>query len=180
MARCAQSIGRLSESRVDAIQYVSGHFSTVYRSTIGTDFITGTLPHHSKPDEPVTHQTWDRPRPPPDLLFSTPHRSRDRLDIAGQERFSSLSSAFFRGPDAVILIFDVNQPETLRALDRWWSGFCACAPLGDDETEDYLMVGNKAVLVSSSDGHAVSEEAALEFIDELVPPSGSPSSGPDA
>jgi Ras-related protein Rab-7A len=36
------------------IQYVSGHFSTGFRSTIGTDFITKTLPHHSKPDESVT------------------------------------------------------------------------------------------------------------------------------
>jgi Ras-related protein Rab-7A len=80
--------------------------------------------------------------------------------------------------DAVILIFDVNQPETLRALDRWWSEFCACAPLGDDETEDYclVVVGNKTDLVSGSEGRAVSEEAALDFIDELVPPSGSPSS----
>jgi Ras-related protein Rab-7A len=96
-----------------------------------------------------------------------------------QERFSSLSSAFFRGADAVILIFDVNQPETLCALDRWWSEFCACAPLNDDETDDYclVVVGNETDLVSSSEGRAVSEEAAFDFIDELVPPSGSPSSG---
>ena len=39
-------------------KYVSGQFSTAYRSTIGTDFITKTLPHHSKPDESVTLQIW--------------------------------------------------------------------------------------------------------------------------
>jgi hypothetical protein len=43
-----------------------------------------------------------------------------------------------------------------------------------------VVVGNKTDLVSSSEGRAVSEEAALDFIDELFPPSGSPSSGPDA
>jgi Ras-related protein Rab-7A len=43
-----------------AIKYVSGQFSTAYRSTIGTDFITKTLPHHSKPDESVTLQIWVR------------------------------------------------------------------------------------------------------------------------
>ena len=32
--------------------------------------------------------------------------------------------------------------------------------------------------MSRSEGRAVSEEAALNFIDELVPPSGSPSSSP--
>ena len=43
------------------------------------------------------------------------------------------------------------------------------------EIEDYclVVVGNKADLVSSSEGRAVSEEAALDFIDELVPLSGS-------
>src|SRR6266567_6896685 len=41
-----------------AMKYVSGQFSTAYRSTIGTDFITKTLPHHSKPDESVTLQIW--------------------------------------------------------------------------------------------------------------------------
>jgi GTPase SAR1 family protein len=66
-----------------------------------------------------------------------------------------LSSAFFRGVDAVILIVDVKQPETLRALDRWLE-FYACARLNNDETEDYclVVVGNKTNLVPSSEGRA--------------------------
>ena len=92
----------------------------------------------------------------------------------------SLSSAFFRGADAAILIFGVNQPETLRALTRWWSEFCACAPLSDEEMEDYclVVVGNNTDLVPTSEDSAVSEVAALHFIDELVPPSESLSSSP--
>ena len=40
-------------------------------------------------------------------------------DTAGQECFSyrDLSSAFSRGVDAIILIIDVNNLETLRALN---------------------------------------------------------------
>ena len=49
---------RLTLRIITAIKYVSGQFSTAYRSTIGTDFITKTLPHHSKPDESVTLQIW--------------------------------------------------------------------------------------------------------------------------
>ena len=45
---------------IATIKFVSGQFSTAYRSTIGTDFITKTLPHHSKPDEFVTLQIWVR------------------------------------------------------------------------------------------------------------------------
>jgi Ras-related protein Rab-7A len=57
-------------SIITAIKYVSGHFSTAYRSTIGTDFITKTLPHHSKPDESVTLQIWVRHRHCPLRLLS--------------------------------------------------------------------------------------------------------------
>jgi hypothetical protein len=39
-----------------------------------------------------------------------------------------------------------------------------------------VVVGTKTDLVPGSEGHAVSEEAALDFIDELVPPLGPPSS----
>ncbi|KAI0249464.1 small GTPase superfamily, partial [Lactifluus subvellereus] len=108
-------------------QYVSSRFSTGYRATIGADFIAKTLPHHSNAEESVTLQIWD---------------------TAGQERFSSLSTAFFRGADAALLMFDVNQPATLHALTRWWSEFRACAPLADEDMEEYclVVVGNKTDL----------------------------------
>ena len=60
-------------------QYVSGHFLTGFHSTIGTDFITKTLPHHSKPDESVTLQIWGHTRPSTRSPFaSTPHPPRGR------------------------------------------------------------------------------------------------------
>ncbi|EKM60314.1 uncharacterized protein PHACADRAFT_50904, partial [Phanerochaete carnosa HHB-10118-sp] len=105
-------------------QYVSGRFTTGYRATIGADFITKSVPHHGNPDELVTLQIWD---------------------TAGQERFSSLSSAFFRGADAVLLMFDVNQPQTLEALRKWWDDFRDKAPVADDEVDSFcsVFVGNK-------------------------------------
>ena len=45
---------------------------------------------------------------------------------AGQERFSSLFSAFFRGSKTVILIFDVKRPKMLRPLNYWWSELYLC------------------------------------------------------
>ncbi|KAI0259311.1 P-loop containing nucleoside triphosphate hydrolase protein [Gloeopeniophorella convolvens] len=131
-------------------QYVSGHFSTGYRATIGADFISKTLPHPSNPDESVTLQIWD---------------------TAGQERFSSLSAAFFRGADAALLMYDVNQPATLHALARWWAEFRARAPLADDDVADYplVVVGNKTDLVRGAADAAVSEAAARRFLAELVP-----------
>ncbi|KAF8123853.1 P-loop containing nucleoside triphosphate hydrolase protein [Boletus edulis] len=133
-------------------QYISGRFSTGYRATIGADFIAKTIPHPTQPDDVVTLQIWD---------------------TAGQERFSSLSTAFFRGADAALLMFDVNQPETLTALKKWWQEFRERAPLYDEDLEDYccVVVGNKTDLASSTSSMSiVSEAQALRFLDELVPP----------
>ncbi|KAH9836823.1 ras-domain-containing protein [Rhodofomes roseus] len=134
-------------------QYISGRFTTGYRATIGADFITKSVPHHSSPDETVTLQLWD---------------------TAGQERFSSLSSAFFRGADAAILLFDVNKPETLQSLVRWWADFREKAPVPDEDLQDFccVVVGNKIDL--ARDTPPVSEADVVHLIDELVPPPSPP------
>ncbi|KAF9480628.1 ras-domain-containing protein [Pholiota conissans] len=130
-------------------KYIEGHFSTGYRATIGADFITKVLPHPTDPEQSVTLQIWD---------------------TAGQERFSSLSTAFFRGADAALLMFDVNTPETMHSLKKWWADFCDRAPLADGDVDDYccVVVGNKIDMAGKGRG-LVSESEALEFVDELVP-----------
>ncbi|KAF9468775.1 P-loop containing nucleoside triphosphate hydrolase protein [Collybia nuda] len=142
-------------------QYISGRFSNGYRATIGADFITKILPHPSRPDESITLQIWD---------------------TAGQERFSSLSTAFFRGADAALLMFDVNSPQTMEALIKWWAEFKERAPLNDQDMEDFccVVVGNKTDMIDSPNktGESpINEAEALDFLHELVPLS-SPSPSP--
>ncbi|KAG6880135.1 hypothetical protein C0992_005219 [Termitomyces sp. T32_za158] len=93
----------------------------------------------------------------------------------GQERFSSLSKAFFRDADAALLMFDVNTPETLTALTKWWAEFREQAPLADEDMEDFccVVVGNKTD-VDIGEGRVKEREAAT-FLTELVPPMTSPS-----
>ncbi|KAL5495855.1 hypothetical protein ACEPAI_1319 [Sanghuangporus weigelae] len=130
-------------------QYITGKFSTGYRATIGTDFITKTLPHYQNSDESVTLQIWD---------------------TAGQERFSSLSTAFFRGADAALLMFDVNRPETLHALAKWWETFKTYAPVPDEEAEEFccVVVGNKVDLVETGEANGSATEAASDIRSEGV------------
>ncbi|KAJ3899875.1 hypothetical protein F5879DRAFT_975184 [Lentinula edodes] len=136
-------------------QYISQRFSTGYRATIGADFITKVVQvderEGSEETERVTLQIWD---------------------TAGQERFSSLSSAFFRGADAAVLVFDVNAPETLRALVKWWEEFKVHAPLEDDELGSFccVVVGNKVDLGEKTKVSRVSYEQAGMFMDTLIPP----------
>ena len=102
-------------------------------------------------------------------------------DTAGQERFSGLSSAFFRGADAVILMFDVNQPQTLGALTKWWDDFRDKAPVSDERVEEFccVVVGNKVDIAQgvgsegsgsrAGRGEIVTEAEAREFIQTIVP-----------
>ncbi|KAJ3740220.1 ras-domain-containing protein [Lentinula detonsa] len=131
-------------------QYISQRFSTGYRATIGADFITKVVQVGEDSGEMVTLQIWD---------------------TAGQERFSSLSSAFFRGADAALLVFDVNTPDSLHALKKWWEEFKVHAPLEDDELGSFccVVVGNKLDLDEGRVSR-VSYEQARTFMDTLVPP----------
>lgn len=92
-------------------------------------------------------------------------------DTAGQERFSSLSSAFFRGADAVLMVYDVTKPQTFYNLKKWWHEFQDRAPVPDDDAYDYccVVVGNKVDLVENESNAPISEEEVMSFLERLVP-----------
>ena len=82
-----------------------------------------------------------------------------------------------------MLMFDVNQPQTLEALKKWWNDFRDRAPVPDDEVDRFccVFVGNKVdlpipssnVSLASSSNMTYSrirEEQALRFMHELIPP----------
>lgn len=44
-------------------------------------------------------------------------------DTAGQERFQSLGSAFYRGADCCVLVYDVNVLKSFETLNNWHDEF---------------------------------------------------------
>ncbi|KAL6338721.1 hypothetical protein AAG906_023870 [Vitis piasezkii] len=80
-------------------QYVYKKFSQQYKATIGADFVTKEL---QIDDKLVTLQLWD---------------------TAGQERFQSLGSAFYRGADCCVLVYDVNVLKSFESLQSWHEEF---------------------------------------------------------
>lgn len=46
------------------------------------------------------------------LLYS--HR-----DTAGQERFNSITSAYYRGAKGIIIVYDITKQETFDDLSKW-------------------------------------------------------------
>ncbi|KAF8182886.1 ras-domain-containing protein [Pholiota molesta] len=132
-------------------KYIEGHFSTGYRATIGA--------------------TSSRR-----CCRTPPTRSSRSLADMGHGRPGALLEPLDgvlprRGRRAAM--FDVNAPETMHALTKWWADFCARAPLPDADMHDYccVVVGNKidAAPPARRRRGRVSASEALEFVDELVP-----------
>lgn len=107
-------------------QYVNKRFTNQYKATIGADFLTKEV---MVDDRLVTMQIWD---------------------TAGQERFQSLGVAFYRGADCCVLVYDVTQTNTFKALDEWRDEFLIQASPRDSENFPFVVIGNKIDLDSRS------------------------------
>jgi len=64
-------------------------------------------------------------------------------DTAGQEKFQSLGFAFYRGADCCALTFDLTNPSSFEALDKWKEGFIDNAQPDDVKTFPFVLIGNK-------------------------------------
>jgi Ras-related protein Rab-7A len=63
-------------------------------------------------------------------------------DTAGQETFRSLGSAFYRGADACMLVFDVTNKYSFECLDGWLDNFLRTTgklPLQDGKGRDNTL-----------------------------------------
>lgn len=40
-------------------------------------------------------------------------------DTAGQERFNSITSAYYRGAKGIVLVYDITKQETFDDLPKW-------------------------------------------------------------
>lgn len=40
-------------------------------------------------------------------------------DTAGQERFNSITSAYYRGAKGIVLVYDITKHETFEDLPKW-------------------------------------------------------------
>jgi len=43
----------------------------------------------------------------------------DIWDTAGQERFRSLLTLYYKNSDAVVIVFDLTDPQTLDTVEYW-------------------------------------------------------------
>lgn len=81
-------------------------------------------------------------------------------DTAGQDRFKTIVSTYFRGAHGVILVYDVTNPTSFMHLKGWLEEARKYAP--DDVS--LMVIGNKSDMVKAK---AVDYATGKEFADSI-------------
>jgi len=125
-------------------RYVHTQFIQEHKATIGADFITREI---AVDDKLVTLQIWD---------------------TAGQERFQSLGTAFYRGADACVLVYDITNDQSFKQIEMWRSNFLEQSSPEETEKFPFLLCGNKSDLqttraVPTQDGERLAKQYNMFF-----------------
>ena len=87
-------------------------------------------------------------------------------DTAGQERFSNITRSYYRGSDAILIVYDITNRESFSHVTKWVSELQQNA----EDTRVRLLIGNKADLeekrvVSHDEGAAFAAEVSMQFFE---------------
>jgi small GTP-binding protein len=104
-------------------RFADDTYSSLYISTIGIDFKIRTVERDGKV---IKLQIWD---------------------TAGQDRFRSITTAYYRGAHCILLVFSLADTSSFDHLDHWLRNVKEHAP--DDVLR--VLVGNKSDLPCSVD-----------------------------
>ena len=99
-------------------QYAHGQYSPQYSATVAMDF---TVKEEVVDDTMVRLQIWD---------------------TAGQEKYQSVQSVYYKGTDGCILVFDLTNPDSFQTLNKWKDEFLAFAEPGAAGFP-FVLIGNK-------------------------------------
>jgi small GTP-binding protein len=114
------------------LRYTDNKFQESFMSTIGVDFKTKYIAIEGTP---VKLQIWD---------------------TAGQEKFRSITRAYYRGAHGILVVFDISRRDTFNQTKMWIDS------IRDSQAEassiDVILIGNKCDLV-----RAVTKEEAEEL-----------------
>lgn len=117
------------------LRFADDTFSESHISTIGVDFKIRTVELHNKI---AKLQIWD---------------------TAGQERFRTITSSYYRGAHAMMIVYDVSDLQSFNNIKNW---LLECDRYAS-ESVIKILVGNKC----DAQKRAVSYEAGREFAESL-------------
>ena len=109
----ASSVGKSSLM----LRFTDDKFNETYVNTIGVDFRFRTLEIDGKK---VKIQIWD---------------------TAGQEKFRTMTSTYYRGAEAILVVYDITDPKSFDDITSYWTTEIAQHA---NEVPFLVMIGNKS------------------------------------
>ncbi|KAF8654214.1 hypothetical protein AX16_003740 [Volvariella volvacea WC 439] len=129
------------------LRFADDTYTESYISTIGVDFKIRTIELEGKT---VKLQIVCVPQYLISVLYI----------CAGQERFRTITSSYYRGAHGIIVVYDVTDNDTFTNVKQWLQEIDRYASEGVNK----LLVGNKSDLTSKK---VVEYSVAKEFADQL-------------
>ncbi|NXD64943.1 RAB34 protein, partial [Eolophus roseicapillus] len=144
-------VGDLSVGKTCLInRFCKDTFDKNYKATIGVDF------EMERFEPPLP--SLCTPVPPP-VTSCTP----TRWDTAGQERFKCIASTYYRGAQAIVIVFDVNDVASLEHTRQWLAD---ALKENDPSNVILFLVGSKKDL-STPAQYNLMEKDALKVAQEM-------------
>ena len=118
-------------------RYLGIAFRPAYLQTIGADYATKNQEY--EPGQTIRLQIWD---------------------LAGQQKFSNIREAFYKGTDGAVLVYDVTNPSTAEKIVDWIKEIKKIV----NDNIPMVLVGNKFDLrsetetLSTNEGQMLAEE----------------------
>lgn len=127
-----------------AVRFVSNNFKEHSVATIGASFLSKTI----FVKELVKFNIWD---------------------TAGQEKYRSLASLYYRGVDCAIVVYDITNRDTFVEVQNYWMQELKHQCYGDDGLV-ICLAGNKSDLdsrrqVTAAEGQQLADEFGTLFVE---------------
>ena len=124
------------------MRYADNSFTENFFNTIGVDFKIKTITLN---DQVIKMQIWD---------------------TAGQDRFRTLTSSYYRGAHGIIIVYDVTNKDSFDNVKQWMQEIEKFA----SENVNKLLVGNKSDLeeqrkVTYDEGVELSKKFDIPFLE---------------
>ncbi|RWS26171.1 ras-related protein Rab-32-like isoform X1 [Leptotrombidium deliense] len=147
-------VGEIATGKTSFInRYVHNHFSSKYRATtiffsspifqIGLDFALKVL-------------NWDK---------NTIVRLQ-LWDIAGQERFGTMTRVYYKDAVGAFIVFDVSRKQSFDQIIKWKSDLDAKVCLPDGNPLPSVLLANKCDLHEAADANAVNASSLDQFCEK--------------
>jgi len=128
-------------------RYTEGYFTPNYKLTIGVDFAVKKLPEKEMKEQKVNEETGEvsevETKRPPMIL--------QLWDIAGHERFGSMTRVYYKYAIAAVVVFDISRPATFDAVQKWKEDVDSKVVLPDGNRIPCVLLANKIDTVMADD-----------------------------